>query len=175
MRGIKKKIEDAGLIWEAIENFDPAHWHDVLLGGPKKKQQLEGLKTIIRRVGEAGVPIIGYNFSIAGVAGRVTGPFARGGALSVGMEEPLDAPVPLGMAWNMIYDPDAPAGFLPATTYEELWKRAADFLNECLPVAEEAGRAIGCSSGRSAHAHRTFSAASRVPSGLISEAHRYQP
>ena len=54
MLAIKRQIEDAGLIWEAIENFDPAHWSDVLLDGPRKKQQLEGLKTMIRRVGEVG-------------------------------------------------------------------------------------------------------------------------
>ena len=136
---IKKQIDDAGLVWEAIENLDPAHWSDVLLDGPKKKQQLEGLKTIIRRVGEAGIPIIGYNFSIAGVAGRVTGPFARGGSVSVGMDGPLDAPIPNGMVWNMTYDADAPSGFLPETTSEQLWQRAADFLNECLPAAEQAG------------------------------------
>jgi mannonate dehydratase len=136
---LKKQIEDAGLIWEAIENFDPAHWSDILLDGPNKQQQLEGLKTIIQRVGEAGIPIIGYNFSIAGVAGRVTGPFARGGAMSVGMDGPLDAPIPNGMVWNMTYDADAPAGYLPETTPDQLWRRAADFLNECLPVAEKSG------------------------------------
>ena len=136
---IKKQIENAGLIWEAIENFDPAHWSDVLLDGPRKQQQLEGLKTIIRRVGQAGVPIIGYNFSIAGVAGRVSGPFARGGAISVGMDGPIDAPIPNGMVWNMTYDPAAPPGYLPPTTHEQLWQRAADFLNECLPAAEQAG------------------------------------
>jgi mannonate dehydratase len=136
---LKKQIEDAGLIWEAIENFDPAHWSDILLEGPNKQQQLEGLKTIIQRVGEAGIPIIGYNFSIAGVAGRVTGPFARGGAMSVGMDGPLDAPIPNGMVWNMTYDADAPAGYLPETTPDQLWRRAADFLNECLPVAEKSG------------------------------------
>jgi mannonate dehydratase len=134
---IKKQIEDAGLRWEAIENFDPAHWSDVLLDGPRKRQQLDGLKTIIRRVGEAGVPIIGYNFSIAGVAGRVSGPFARGGAMSVGIDGPLDEPIPNGMVWNMIYDADAPAGYLPEATQDQLWQRAADFLNECLPVAEQ--------------------------------------
>lgn len=139
LQTIKRQIEDAGLIWEAIENFDPAHWSDVLLDGPRKKQQLEGLKVIIRRVGEAGIPIIGYNFSIAGVAGRVTGPFARGGALSVGMNGPVDTPVPNGMVWNMVYDPGAAAGNLPSTTPEQLWKRLEDFLNECLPVAESAG------------------------------------
>jgi mannonate dehydratase len=139
LRDIKKQIEEAGLVWEAIENFDPAHWSDVLLDGPRKKQQLDGLKTMIRRVGEAGVPIIGYNFSIAGVAGRVTGPFARGGALSVGMTGPVDAPIPNGMVWNMVYDDNAAPGYLSSATPEQLWKRAEDFLNECLPVAEQAG------------------------------------
>jgi mannonate dehydratase len=139
MREIKRQIEEAGLVWEAIENFDPAHWYDVLLDGPRKKKQLEGLKTIIGRVGEVGIPIIGYNFSIAGVAGRITGPFARGGAVSVGMNGPLDVPVPNGTVWNMIYDPDAPKGNAPPATHEQLWKRLADFLNECLPVAEKAG------------------------------------
>jgi mannonate dehydratase len=139
LTGIKKKIEDAGLVWEAIENFDPAHWSDVLLDGPNKREQLEGLKTIIRSVGEAGIPTIGYNFSIAGVAGRVTGPFARGGAISVGMDGPLDAPIPNGMVWNMTYDSSASPGYLPSATYDQLWQRASDFLNECLPVAEQAG------------------------------------
>jgi mannonate dehydratase len=139
MRDIKQRIEDAGLIWEAIENFDPAHWSDVLLDGPRKKQQLENLKTMIRRIGEVGVPIIGYNFSIAGVAGRVTGPFARGGATSVGMNGSVDAPIPNGMVWNMTYDAAAPSGYLPQTTREQLWGRVSDFLNECLPVAEQAG------------------------------------
>jgi mannonate dehydratase len=97
-------VNAAGLVLEAIENFDPAHWHDVLLDGPKKREQMEGLKTIVRRVGEAGIPVLGYNFSLAGVAGRVTGPFARGGATSVGMDGPFDAPMPRGMVWNMWYD-----------------------------------------------------------------------
>ena len=66
LRDIKAMINEHGLEWEAIENFDPAHWHDVLLDGPKKKQQLENLKQIIRNIGEAGIPIMGYNFSIAG-------------------------------------------------------------------------------------------------------------
>jgi mannonate dehydratase len=136
---LKKAVEAEGLKLEAIENFDPAHWHDVLLDGPKKKQQLENVKTIIRRVGKAGIPIMGYNFSIAGVCGRVTGPFARGGALSVGMNGPLDTPMPNGMAWNMIYDSKATTGTVPSITHEELWNRLQSFLSEILPVAEEAG------------------------------------
>jgi mannonate dehydratase len=82
---------------------------------------------------------MGYNFSLAGVCGRVTGPFARGGAMSVGMDGPLDVPMPNGMVWNMIYDPAAPAGATPSATPDQLWDRLRRFLDELLPVAEEAG------------------------------------
>src|SRR5450756_453291 len=136
---LRRAIEAEGLKLEAIENFDPAHWHDVLLDGPKKKQQIENVKTIIRNLGGAGIPIMGYNFSIAGVCGRTHAPYARGGAMSVGMEGPLDAPMSNGMVWNMVYDPDAPQGAVPSITREELWKRLGVFLEALVPIAEEAG------------------------------------
>jgi len=137
--GLRRSVEAAGLTLEAIENFDPAHWHDVLLDGPKRPQHIENVKTIIRRLGAAGIPVMGYNFSLAGVAGRTTGNYARGEAPSVGMEGPYDAPMFNGMVWNMVYDPDAPAGTVPPVAPEELWRRLAGFLREILPVAEEAG------------------------------------
>jgi mannonate dehydratase len=136
---LSKGAAAEGLKIEAVENFDPAHWHDVLLDGSKKKQQLENVKTIIRRLGQAGIPVMGYNFSIAGVCGRVTGQFARGGALSVGMDGPLEAPMPNGMVWNMVYDPSAPTGTVAPISHEELWRRFGAFLTEVIPVAEEAG------------------------------------
>jgi mannonate dehydratase len=110
-----------------------------LLDGPKKKQQIENLKTIIRNVGKAGIPVFGYNFSIAGVAGRVKGKFARGNAEAVGMDGPLDTPLPNGMAWNMVFDKNAAPGNAPSATHEQLWSRLKFFLDELIPVAEEAG------------------------------------
>jgi mannonate dehydratase len=139
LAAIRKSVNAAGLELEAIENFDPAHWHDVLLDGPKKGKQLENLKTLIRNVGRAGIPVFGYNFSIAGVAGRIKGAFARGGAEAVGMNGPLDTPMPSGMVWNMIYDRNAPAGVIPAATSEQLWHRLKDFFDAVIPVAEESG------------------------------------
>jgi mannonate dehydratase len=111
----------------------------VLLDGPKRAQQMENVKTIIRRVGKAGIPVMGYNFSIAGVCGRTHAPYARGGAKSVGMEGPLDTPMPKGMVWNMVYDPEAPEGSVRGISHEELWRRFGEFLREVVPVAEEAG------------------------------------
>jgi mannonate dehydratase len=139
LTALRRQVEEAGLKLEAIENFDPAHWHDILLDGPKRAQHIENVKTIIRRMGQAGIPVMGYNFSIAGVAGRTTGNYARGGAPSVGMEGPYDIPMTNGMVWNMVYDPNAPAGVVPSISHDELWRRLERFLSEVLPVAEEAG------------------------------------
>jgi mannonate dehydratase len=55
------------------------------------------------------------------------------------MDGPLDTPIPKGMVWNMVYDPSAPKGTLAPISHEELWERVAFFLEEVVPVAEEAG------------------------------------
>jgi len=126
----------------ALENFAPAHWHDVLLDGPRKQEQLENLKVSIRNLGKAGIPVMGYNFSLAGVWGRVRGPFARGGAESVGYladQAPPQEPIPNGMVWNTVYDKEAPPGHMGPVSEEQLWQRLSDFLTALVPVAEEAG------------------------------------
>jgi mannonate dehydratase len=136
---IKEEINAYGLQWEAIENFDPSQWHDVLLDGPKKQEQIELLKEQIRIVGRAGIPVFGYNFSLAGVSSRITGPFSRGGAVSVGMAAVDESPIPNGMVWNMVYNANAQVGFLPEISHDELWARLQYFLDELIPVAEDAG------------------------------------
>ena len=136
---LRESIEAEDLRLEAIENIDPAHWHDILLDGPKRPLQIDNIKTILRRMGEAGIPILGYNFSIAGVCGRTHAPYARGGAMSVGMEGPFDVPMPRNMVWNMVYDPAGPAGDEPGVSSEALWSRWERFMEEALPVAESAG------------------------------------
>ena len=140
LRKLRAEIEDHGLILAAIENLDPAHWHDILLDGPQRPQQIEKVKTTVRRMGEAGIPVLGYNFSLAGVCGRVTAPLGRGHAVTVGMDGPGDdVPVPNGMIWNMVYDQNAPPGTLPSISHGELWRRLQRFLEEVIPVAERSG------------------------------------
>ena len=134
---LKLKADAArfGLEIAAIENFDPALWHDILLDGPKKEEQFAVLAAIIHHVGEAGIPIIGYNFSLAGVASRITGPFARGNAMGVGMDGVDETPVPNGM----VYDRDPDDGVLPTVSHETLWQRLQTFLERPVPIAENAG------------------------------------
>ncbi|MEX2445618.1 MAG: mannonate dehydratase [Alkalispirochaeta sp.] len=134
-----------GLEVVAIENFDPMDWYDVLVAGPRREEQLEKLRQIVRDVGEAGIPMIGYNFSIAGVASRVSGCFARGGAVSVGMDGVDQTPIPKGMVWNMVYDAETAETALlegeaePTVSEEDLWSRLSYFLETLLPTAESAG------------------------------------
>jgi mannonate dehydratase len=139
LKTLRLQVEAAGLKLEGIENLDPAHWYDILLDGPKRPQHIHNVQTILRAMGEAGIGTLGYNFSIAGVSGRVSGPFARGGAESVGMDGRVDTPIPNGVVWNMIYDPHAPPGTLASITHDELWRRLQRFLEDVLPVAEQSG------------------------------------
>ena len=142
LTALRQAVEAEGLTLAAIENLDPSHWHDVLLDGPRKTQHLANVKTIVGNLGAAGIPVLGYNFSVAGVWGHVVGPWARGGAESVGFSAatgPQGTPIPNGQVWNMTYDPDAPQGTVGEVTREQLWDRLAEFLHEVVPVAEEAG------------------------------------
>ncbi len=139
---LRQSIEQEGLKLAALENFNPAHWYDILLDGPARDVQVQTIQQIIRNLGQAGIPVMGYNFSIAGVWGHVEGPYARGGAMSVGFlgpQGPAETPIAQGTVWNMIYDKKAPEGVLAPISHDELWARLARFLDEILPVAEEAG------------------------------------
>ena len=144
LRDLRSLVNAEGLELEALENFAPAHWYDVLLDGPRKRQQMERLKQLIRDLGRVGIPIMGYYFSVAGVWGQEPGPYARGGAVSAGYDNPMQPPIPAGMVWNMVYDtglfdPGPGAPVVPPVSDGEIQQRFREFLDEMVPVAEEAG------------------------------------
>lgn len=142
LRRIKAAAAAQGLEIYGIENFSPADWYDILLDGPNKAVQMENLKRIITNAGRVGIHSFGYNFSLAGVWGHQKQPVARGGAVSSCFHADqlnIQAPIPNGEVWNMTYDPDAPRGFVGCIGYDELWQRLRWFLQNILPVAEEAG------------------------------------
>lgn len=142
MADLVRRLRTHGLELAAIENFSPRFWSDILLDGPKRAEQIAGLKQLVIDAGRAGVPCIGYNFSIAGVWGWTRGPFSRAGAVSVGFDlSAIDPslPIPDGVLWNMRYRP-AIAGAAPiSATTEQIWERLETFLRELVPVAEAAG------------------------------------
>lgn len=131
-----------GLRIAALENLAPIFWSDILLDGPRKREQMEGLKRLVRDAGRAGIPAIGYNFSIAGVWGWRRVPTARGGATTVEFDAAkfdADRPIPDGMVWNMQYRAAVPGAPPVSVANDELWQRVAWFLAELAPIAEDAG------------------------------------
>lgn len=142
LAAVRKLANDEGLQLEAIENIDPSFWSDILLDGPRKQRQLEALKDLLRDMGRLRIPILGYNFSLAGVWGRTEAPLARGGAVVPAFTagHPLqDEPLPCGQLNNIVYDSDAPSNSIAKVSLEELWQRLGDFLKELVPVAEIEG------------------------------------
>ena len=142
MKSVVDMLGDYGLHVAAMENFAPNFWSDILLDGPRKIAQMDALKRLVEDAGRAGIKVIGYNFSLAGVWGWRRLPVGRGGAVtSVFDASSFDAqaPIPDGMVWNMRYRPGV-EGAAPITVSEaELWQRLEWFLKELVPVAEAAG------------------------------------
>src|SRR4028118_1509449 len=102
MAGAAAMLARHGLRIAALENFSPAFWSDILLDGPGRVPQMESLKQLVRDAGRAGIPVIGYNFSIAGVWGWRKRRAARGGAMPVVMDLTGERgkPLPGGSVWS---------------------------------------------------------------------------
>jgi mannonate dehydratase len=139
---VRETVEAHGLTLHAIENLDPGHWHDVLLDGPQRDEQLEQVLETIRLLGQAGVPCLGYNFSLAGVWGHISGPFARGNADALGFDAEALGPqpeIPVGQVWNMDFADTTSQATIGAVGSDEVWARYEAFLEAAVPVAEAAG------------------------------------
>ncbi len=146
LRDLKGLVNSEGLELAALENFAPGDWYDILLDGPRKAEQYERLKGIIRDMGRVGIPVMGYYFSVAGVWGHQYQAKARGGAVSAGyvQAETPETPIPQGMVWNMVYDgaafdPARTDQVLPPVSDAEIQQRFTEFLSIMVPVAEQAG------------------------------------
>lgn len=121
---LRNRIEDAGLRLNAIENLPMSHYDKVMLGRDGREEQIENVKRTIRNMGSAGIPTLGYHWMPSGVWRSSTTYRLRGGAqaMAVDMADFEDAPLTHGREF----------------TEEEMWDNYEYFLEEVIPVAEEA-------------------------------------
>jgi len=84
---LRMKIESFGMKLAAIEGgFSPQiEYHDVIFGGPKQDELIEDLLVQVRDMGNAGIPIYGYNW-MPNSWGRAQASIIRGGALGTGYD-----------------------------------------------------------------------------------------
>lgn len=142
MAGLVGMLASHGISVAAIENISPNFWPDILLDGPDKRRQMEDMKRLVRDAGRAGIPVIGYNFSIAGVWGWRRRREGRGESMTAVFDASsfdTQRPLPDGMVGNMRYRAARPGAAPHQVGEAELWQRLDWFLSELVPVAEEAG------------------------------------
>jgi mannonate dehydratase len=116
-------IEGHGLRLEAV-SVPHSFWMKVRLGEPGRDEEISHLQATVRAIGEAGIPILGYNFR-ADPLYRTAHIPGRGGAIVSAFDRAL-------------VDPEA-LTYGRAITTEEVWANYTYFITALLPVAEEAG------------------------------------
>lgn len=147
VRALVEKVESYGLKFEAIENVPTHFYNKVMVGEDGRDEQIENYKAVIRAVGRAGVPVLGYHFMPNSVwtTERAT---ARGGAVARRFEmAKVDAvaadvaamkkfmPTTLGHQWSM----PAYAKGDTVISEAEMWSNYEYFITRVLPTAEEEG------------------------------------
>ncbi len=145
LKHLVRKVHEFGMDLAAVENFHPAHWDHIVLGESGREEQIEKIKQTIRNVGAAGIPCMGYNFSICGVQGY----FAEQGNMDGrGMSStkrfnaahlPSELPANQDFWFNTKLEKRSPEGFLKPVGEKEMWERFEWFLERVLPTAEAAG------------------------------------
>jgi len=125
----REQVESHDLTLRGIQSLPYSLYGDIMFGREGSAAALDRIETLVRNLGEAGIPILGYQWNPRGVVPMRTDPVElRGGAV--------------GTAFDLaeIDDPDAIApGLDRRYTEAEFWDNYERFLERILPVAEDAG------------------------------------
>jgi mannonate dehydratase len=125
LAALRERAEGAELRLIALENVPVRFYDQIMLGLPGRDRQLENMKSTIRSMGRAGIPILGYHWMPNGVWRTAREVPVRGGAISNRFDiSELEA---RGPTHGREY------------TEDELWATYDWYLQRILPVAEEAG------------------------------------
>jgi mannonate dehydratase len=122
---LRSRCEDAGLRLMAIENVPFNFYDKAMLGLPGRDEQIENIQAIIRNMGRAGIPILGYHFMPNGVWRTSRTTPGRGGAQVT--------------SFDMALVEDAPLTHDRVYTEDEMWANYEYYITALLPVAEEEG------------------------------------
>jgi mannonate dehydratase len=131
-----KDGQDRSDYWQEMRRLAESHglrlnnvasncWDEITLGLPDRDEKIEAWCTILRNLGEAVIPTMGYNFKPVGNF-RTTPTTGRGGALYSTFDYQA-------FSQNPPYYPDK------EISEAHLWENLEYFLQRVIPVAEEAG------------------------------------
>ncbi|MGN0478177.1 MAG: mannonate dehydratase [Hominenteromicrobium sp.] len=146
---LKKQVEDAGLLFEVIESV-PVH-EDIKLGKPSRDRYIEHYCENIRRLAEAGIKCICYNFMpvFDWTRTQLDHVLPDGSTSLVYYREQVEAVDPLKSdsdltlpGWDASYTREelkAVVAEYNAMTEDDLWANLTYFLERIIPVAAQCG------------------------------------
>jgi mannonate dehydratase len=126
----RERVEAAGLHLAGIHSLPYSLYGPIMLGTDEADERIEIIETLIRNLGEADIPILGYQWNPRGLVPMRTGTDReiRGGARATVFN--LDA----------IENPHETAESVEREYSEaEFWTNYECFVERVVPVAEEAG------------------------------------
>lgn len=129
LEAARERVEDAGLRLTGIQSLPYSLYGDIMFDREGADDALESIATLVRNLGAADVPILGYQWNPRGVVPMRTEPVElRGGATGTAFDlDEIDEPDELAPGIDRAY------------TEAEFWDSYERFLERVLPVAEEAG------------------------------------
>lgn len=145
--GLRKRAEGFGLALEAIENIPIGFYDQVMLGGPRRDEQVDNVKAVIRNVAAAGIPVLGYCFMPQSVWRTGVAGTGRGGAVVTSYDDRIaQDPARRHEVWVARRDDrlenvwvQGAAQTLPGASQDEMRQRHYSFLEQIVPVAEAEG------------------------------------
>ena len=144
---LKKQTEDAGLHFEVIESI-PVH-EDIKLGKPSRDKYIENYCENIRRVAEAGIRCVCYNFMpvFDWTRTQLDHPLPDGSTSLVYYQEQVDQVNPLESdsdltlpGWDASYSREELKDIVAQyqeLSEDDLWNNLQYFLEKIIPVAAE--------------------------------------
>ena len=125
---LRRTVESYGMKLSALENVPTKFYDHVMLGGPKRDEQIENMIYTIRNIARAGIPIFGYNWMPSQVW-RTKPEYIRGNAEAT--------------AFDYSVAKDLPITHDREYTEEEMWQNLEYWIKIITPIAEEEGIRLG--------------------------------
>src|SRR5207237_4456476 len=85
---LRLSVGQWGLKLTALENVPTAVYDHIMLGGPRRDEQIENMIYTVRNIARAGIPIFGYNWMPSQVW-RTPPKAIRAGALATAFDDRL--------------------------------------------------------------------------------------